>query len=319
MPELEPFRDAGVRCICVVPLASRDGLMGALNLHFFEVQDEDRVDMDIVFDVANQLTIAMQQIQLNDQVKQHAEELEQRVAERTAELEAANRVKDEFVSNVSHELRTPITSLKLYHDLLVLRPDRFETYVATLRRETDRLNDLIENLLTLSRLDQDRVVFNIEPVDFNTLIEEYIEDREPLALDRDLQLSAETVPNLPTVDGDRKLLGQALSVLLTNAFNYTPPGGHVVLSTHVSQFDGRVWTGFCVRDTGLGIPPEEHEKLFTRFYRGKVGRESGVSGTGLGLAIAHKIVTKHDGRITLNSEGVPGHGATFCVWLPTEL
>jgi signal transduction histidine kinase len=251
--------------------------------------------------------------------------LEERVAERTAELEAANdhlrtlsRVKDEFVSNVSHELRTPITSIKLYHGLLTHKPEERDAYLPVLARETERLERLIEDLLTLSRLDQERVEFHSTPVDLNALVQAYTSDRTVLAASREVSLTFEQERDLPQIEADPSLLGQVLSILLTNAFSYTQKGGQVVVSTHQRQTDGQLWVGFSVSDTGPGIPPEEQEQLFTRFFRGRVGRQSGVSGTGLGLAIAKEIVDRHQGQIKIESTGKPGQGTTFSVWLPIQ-
>jgi signal transduction histidine kinase len=109
-----------------------------------------------------------------------------------------------------------------------------------------------------------------------------------------------------------------LSILLTNALTYTPEGGRVVVTTQLRRREGKRWAGFSVGDTGPGIPLDEQSRVFERFVRGKVGRESGVPGTGLGLALAQEIVQRHRGQIELVSEGAPGKGATFTVWLPAE-
>ncbi|MGB8215618.1 MAG: ATP-binding protein [Anaerolineales bacterium] len=250
-------------------------------------------------------------------------ELEQRVAERTRELLAANenlkalsRLKDEFLANVSHELRTPLTSIVLYHGLLEKQPQNVEKFVKQLKRETERLARLIEDLLYLSRLDQGHAPFNPVQLDLNRLAQEYVTDRTPLALERRLSLNLASQAQLPHALADEKMIGQVLSAILTNALNYTPAGGSITVSTLVEQNQGGMWTGFAVMDTGPGIPVEDQERLFERFYRGKSGRTSSVPGTGLGLAIAKEIVTRNGGRIELQSDGIPGKGTTFFVWLP---
>ncbi len=231
-------------------------------------------------------------------------------------LKEAERMKDAFVSNVSHELRTPITSIKLNHRLLDMDPANRAVYMGRLGREIDRLNDLIEDLLHLSRLDQGRVVPSLAPTDLNELAAQYADDRAALAASRGLKLALSARPGIPPVQADRGLLGQVLSILLTNAIHYTPAGGRVVISTQAREVEGGQEVGFSVSDTGPGISPEEMPYLFKRFYRGKVGRESGVPGTGLGLSLAEEIVRRHSGRIEVSSRGVPGEGATFTVWLP---
>ncbi|MBN1428576.1 MAG: GAF domain-containing protein [Anaerolineae bacterium] len=252
-------------------------------------------------------------------------ELERRVAERTVELTSANerlltltRLKDEFVSNVSHELRTPIASIKLYLRLLTLRPDKKLTYLERLDRETNRLEHIIEDLLQLSRMDQGRTQLNLVPTDFNRLARQFVTDREPLARERGLKLFFKANAELPIAQADEMLFGQALSVLLTNALNYTPAGGRISISTRTRRFEGKQWVGLSVRDTGPGIHPEDASRLFQRFFRGKVGRESGMPGTGLGLAIAKQIVEWHHGRIEITSANRSGKGAVFTIWIPID-
>ncbi len=252
-------------------------------------------------------------------------ELEQRVEARTAELQAANeqlralgRVKDEFVSNVSHELRTPISSLKLYHELLKRNPIQNERYMNRLERETDRLERIIEDLLDLSRMEQGQLELKPESTDLNALAEQYALDRAPLAESHGLNLALDMQPGLPPVQADQRLLGQALSTLLTNAISYTPSGGRVTLLTRVTEREGTRWVGIGVRDTGPGIPPEEHPRLFERFFRGRAARESNTPGTGLGLSIAYEIVERHHGEIEVISAGPPEKGATFIIWLLAE-
>jgi two-component system, OmpR family, sensor histidine kinase VicK len=249
-------------------------------------------------------------------------ELEDRVAERTVRLRAANerltelsRLKDEFVSNVSHELRTPITSIKLYHHLLATRADKHDEYLTRLDRETKRLENIVEDLLALSRLDKNRGVLNEQPFDMNTLAQQHVEDREALAEDRGLELVFQSDPELPPVRGDRALLGQVLSVILTNAMNYTPRGGRIVVGTAAYYKKKRQWVSLSVSDNGPGISSEDMPRLFQRFFRGRAGVDSWTAGTGLGLALAREIVERHGGHITAKSPGQGGTGATFEVWL----
>jgi signal transduction histidine kinase len=279
--------------------------------------------IEIAHEIAVQLAIAIQQTRLHQQVAQHAVELETRVAARTAELQAANerlqilsRLKDDFVSNVSHELRTPITNIKLQLYLSGKRPDQRDRYDAVLRREVDRFENLIEGLLTLSRLDQGRQQFKFEPVDLPELLAEFVADREALAETEGITLSLEPGEMVASIEGDRRLLEQVLSILTTNALAYTPAGGQITVSVLQRDVDGRLWAGFSVCDTGLGISADEIERLFERFFRGTAGHGSQVSGTGLGLSIAKEIVDRHKGQIEVHSDGQPGKGSTFTVWLP---
>ncbi|GIK54842.1 MAG: PAS domain-containing protein [Chloroflexi bacterium] len=248
---------------------------------------------------------------------------EQMLEERSEQLQAANeelrilsQVKDEFVANVSHELRTPLTNIKLYHDLLTRYPHRQEQYLAVLQRETDRLETLIEDLLLLSRLDREVVALKFEIVDLNMLVENIVHDRQALVESCGLTITLRLPVTAVLVQADATLTSQVLSVLLTNAMNYTPSGGTIEVYTEVGRSHGRNWAGFCVQDTGPGILPAEQEKLFSRFFRGEAAHSSQTAGTGLGLAIAKEIIDRHHGRITIESTGIPGQGAAFHVWLP---
>ncbi|NSW53206.1 MAG: PAS domain S-box protein [Anaerolineae bacterium] len=227
-------------------------------------------------------------------------------------MKEVQRMKDAFVSNVSHELRTPITNFICNLELLRMRPENTAVYLDRLDRETNHLKNLIEDLLNLSRLDQAAIGVGKTQVNLTTLCAGFTELRQPLADAKGLSLSFEQTQEDCTVFADEGLISQVLSILLTNAINYTPTGGEVVVST--VKAEGVV--GFAVRDTGPGITAEDQNRITQRFYRGKVGQDSGVSGTGLGLSIAVEILSLHDGRLQIISDGLPGHGATFIAWLP---
>ena len=249
-------------------------------------------------------------------------ELEQRVAERTAELSEANqrlteldRMKSQFVSNVSHELRTPLTNVKLYLSLLERgKPEKRDLYMATARREADLLQRLIEDLLHLSRLDLGKIVPELAPVNLSELVGDLVADRAALVAGHGLTLDVRLGQDLPAVKADARMLAQVLTNLMTNAMNYAPAGAGITVSTQTCVADGRTWATFSVADTGPGISCEDRRHLFERFYRGEAARKSGAPGTGLGLSISHEILQQHGGKITVDSE--VGQGSTFTVWLP---
>jgi PAS domain S-box-containing protein len=233
-------------------------------------------------------------------------------------LKQVERMKDAFVSNVSHELRTPITSLKLNHSLLQMNPENGEIYLERLGREVDRLNVLIEDLLRLSRLDQGKVLLDLREVNLHTLLAQIVEDRIPLAEASNQTIEYASDDDCPPILVDPGLITQAVSVFLTNAMNYTPRGGSIMVRCLSGHEKGKPWVGFAVEDNGPGIHPTDLPNIFTRFYRGDAAQASGVSGTGLGLSIAEEIISKHEGKIEVESEGIEGKGAIFRVLLPLE-
>ncbi|TFG73361.1 MAG: hypothetical protein E4H27_00925, partial [Anaerolineales bacterium] len=191
-----------------------------------------------------------------------------------------------------------------------------DDYIQALQRETQRLTTLVEDILTLSRMDQDQTQLVYDTVDICALTHEYVKDRLILAQEKGLVMAFTGAVDPLLVVADRNQIGQVIGVLLTNAINYTPSGGQITVGTPVADFEGRTWAGISVRDTGPGIAIDEQQRIFTRFYRGTVGSESGVPGTGLGLAIANEILKRHNGRMEVHSTGGDGKGTEFIAWLP---
>ena len=313
-----------LRSILCVPLIVKEDIIGVI---YADNRARDGLFTEkegrLLAAFANQAAIAIENSQLYETIRRHADELEERVADRTTELAEANRtlrrlsqLKDEFVSNVSHELRTPISSLKLYGSLIETPNEKFPEYIAAVQREISRLEHIIESLLRLSSLDQDQVAVYLSPADLNALVESLVNDRKLLASDRKLNLSYKTDPNLPSAIADKELLTEALSILLTNALNYTPAGGSIEVSTRGISDENEKWLGIYVADSGPGIPEKEGPHLFQRFFRGKVGRESGYAGTGLGLAIVKEIVERNHGKVEVIDQGIDEQGATFSILLP---
>ncbi len=223
-----------------------------------------------------------------------------------------DQMKTQFVSDVSHELRTPLTNLTLYLGLLttVRDSDKQDEYIQTLQRETERLTHLIEDLLTISRLEASKIQFQIRATDINQLVEDLVCDRAFLAAQKSIELDFTPAPDLPLASADENMLTQALSNLLTNATNYTQPGGYV--HVYAAQPEPE-WITIQISDTGVGIPADETEHIFNRFYRGSASQYTGAEGTGLGLSISQEIIQRLGGKITIKT--TPGKGSTFTIWL----
>lgn len=247
------------------------------------------------------------------------ETLEQRVIERTSELADANerlkeldKLKSKFVADVSHELRTPIANLMLYLDLIEQGdPQRQERYLSVLRHQAQRLTNLIEDTLNLSRIELGKDKVSFHAFDLNQVVDVVSTAHLPSVEAANLNLSVQLAAKLPKLYGERNQLSQVVANLLANAINYTPEG-EIRISTDWHADVSEVW--LVVADSGLGIPPEDISHLFDRFYRGKSVSQSTIPGTGLGLAIVKEIVDLHAGKIIVESE--VDVGTTFTVKFP---
>jgi signal transduction histidine kinase len=229
--------------------------------------------------------------------------------ERLLEL---GRMKEEFVASVSHELRTPLTSIRGYLEL-VLEDDPTPEHVDYLRvidRNTDKLLDLINDLLDVAQAENGHLVLNREPVALESVVADAVAGLEPAAAARQIALGLHVADRNGPVELDRKRIGQVIDNLLANALKFTPDGGSV--DVRLSAENGHVRLDVC--DTGVGIPEAEQARLFERFFRTQAASGGSVQGTGLGLAISKAIVEAHGGEIAVESrEGV---GTTFSVLLP---
>lgn len=319
-PVLEQLYAEGVQSCISVPLLVHGKLYASLNIGSESVGRLSQEEQDIAKEVCNQLALALSQANLMTQIRQHAAELEQRVAERTKALTAANarlqdldRLKSKFVSDVSHELRSPITNLGMYlHLLSRAKPAKHDHYLDILDVQVDRLKSLVEGILDLSRLDLGKHKVEFTPVDLNAIISQTVTAYQPQAEATGIQLESDLEVNMPYVWGERNQLAQIVANLLSNAINYTPEG-RVMVKTRYEPARGRVI--FSVTDTGMGIQPHDLPHLFDRFYRGEQPEDLDVPGTGLGLGIVKEIVDLHSGQITVDSE--PTKGSTFTVKLPS--
>jgi signal transduction histidine kinase len=243
-----------------------------------------------------------------------AASLERTVAdleERNRTLFESEQVKSDLVSNVSHELRTPLASVLGFSSLMLdrdLPPEETKRYLEVIRSEARRLALLLNDLLDLQRVEQDALDLRSEEVDLNELLSSQI---TLYSAQSDLH-TLKFHPNgeALAVRGDRDRLAQVFGNLLSNAIKYSPDGGVVEVTATSIGDEAWIW----VRDEGLGIPGGHQEQIFTKFFRGDVGRELGIAGTGLGLVLARQIVEAHGGQIGFESEA--GRGSTFWLQLP---
>src|SRR5712692_5956926 len=289
-------------------------------------------ELAVLVDAFNEMLVQIQQ--RDGALQKGRDELEQRVQERTAELEAAkkeveefsysilqakeeveraSKFKDQFLSTMSHELRTPLNAVLGFSGLLADERygplnHRQRRYVSHIHTGGQHLLTLINDILDLSRIEAGRMELAIENVSVETVFGEVLSVMRPLADNKSQTLSQHAEPGL-SVRADLTRFKQVLMNLLGNGIKFTPEGGRIELTAN--QADGEVRVE--VRDTGPGIPPEEQKRIFEAFYRLP---ESGkaTEGTGLGLAITQRLVELHGGQLCLESQ--PGQGSCFHFSLP---
>lgn len=222
-----------------------------------------------------------------------------------------------FIQNVSHELKTPLTVIQGHAAKMGDVPDDREGWQASRRiiaDEAKRLTQLVDNLLTLARLESPTFSLDRAPLNFSGLLEEAILQISDLAEARHLALSLNMAPGLPRVEGDRARLKQVVLNLLDNALKYTPAGGSVTVSAHAGTGAHAGRLVCAVADTGEGIPADDLPYIFEKLYRARRARGRPVEGSGLGLTIAQQIIRAHGGDLTVQS--VLGAGTTFTLTLP---
>ena len=224
------------------------------------------------------------------------------------------QVRRDFVANVSHELRTPLASMKSVIETLqggaLEEQETARDFLTRMDMEVDRLVNLVEELLELSRIESGEVPLVRRPVSLGEVVVSAVERMRPAARRRRLELSVDVPRHLPAVAGDAARLERVVVSLVDNAIKFTMPEGAVQVSA--APADGSV--AITVRDTGVGIDPEDLPRIFERFYKADRSRQAG--GTGLGLAIVKHTLEAHGGSVAVESE--PGRGSAFTIFVPVS-
>jgi PAS domain S-box-containing protein len=244
------------------------------------------------------------------------------------ERKTLEKRKADFYAMITHDVKSPLTSVLGYSELMMSKADKYDAetneMIAGIMRSGERINHLIENFLTISKMESAKVVLNLAPTDIAALLRDAHSEVEKAANKKKLDLKMEIADGLPEATVDPKLIERAVLNLLHNAVNYTPAPGTITLKAGLlsslplwtgKPFHGKDFIIISVTDTGKGIPPGEQEAIFEKYYRSK--KTARTKGSGLGLAIVKAAVEAHGGRVEVESE--PGEGSTFRLFIPVNL
>jgi signal transduction histidine kinase len=273
-------------------------------------------EIEILAEEFNKMSLALQNAYTG---------LERKVSERTAELMVANqrlaeldKMKSDFVSNVSHELRTPLTAIKgstdnMMDGLTGELNEKQVRYLTRIKSNTDRLARLINELLDLARMEAGRIELKRTGLSLVPLANEAAESLRPMATEKFISLEVDSAGTNVNAWADRDKVIQVLMNIIGNAIKFTPPHGRVTVAF---ERNGAKWVQISVADTGPGIPAEEANKIFDKFYQAAQVAKQKTKGTGLGLAISKALVEMHGGRLWVESE--VGKGSVFSFTLPVQ-
>ena len=302
------LQEEQIQTVAIFPMVALGNWLGCLLVFFLQEKHFEPLELRHIKVLVDQATITLYNLQLL--------EIE---AESRHEAERANEIKTEFLAMISHELRTPLTSILGFAATLLAKdvtwePDEQRDFVLTIQKEADRLQELINHLLDLSRLEAGMLPIALKPQSLHDIMEDVLPQFHSLTNGRLLTLHLPA--NLPPVFVDEKRIAQVLVNLVRNASTYAPKGSEINL---VARARGR-FVQVSVVDQGPGIPVAERKKVFKAFQRGENMETGSVQGAGLGLAICKGLVEAHGGRIWIKKQTAPGTTINFTIPLaPTNL
>lgn len=303
----------GIKTAVAVPIFSEEKIIGVINfLLSVEKSKVSSMDIEIMHAITNQVGIVFRNLRLYNFLQKANRDLQ----DANMRLRELDKAKSEFLSIASHQLRTPISALKGYLSMMLdgdygKLPENIQQVIANLFESASRLARLINIFLNVSRIESGRLKLEKRPLQINELIDSVIIELANQAKQKGLKLEYKKdkkVPPLILADSDK--LREVILNLVDNSIKYTPTGKVEVLL----EYDQKQLT-FKVKDTGIGIDPEEAKTLFRKFVRGSGVAQIHTGGSGLGLFIAQKIIKEHDGNIWVESEG-KGKGSTFQFVVP---
>lgn len=311
--------DAETRAELCAPLRVGEKIIGALNLESRETGKFDEDDMRLISTLAGNLAVLIERAQLFNELSTARTKLQQRaeaLEKANARLKELDRLKSQFLASMSHELRTPLNSILGFSEVLLDGlvgevPNEQRDCLNNIHSSGKHLLALINDVLDLSKIEAGRMELELSTFAVSELILEVQATTLPLIEKKSQTLHVEAEENLPPLTADRIRIRQVLLNLLSNAYKFTPTGGEITLLCRSTDSAGML---FSVKDTGIGIKPENQEVIFEEFRQIEEKSLQEVSGTGLGLAISKRLIAMHGGNIWVESEY--GHGSTFSFLIP---
>ena len=298
VPQIQTWQAEGLERFICFPLATQNGLLGVLQVWLNNPKAIAPEQLQIAWEVSDQVAIALQQAQLSQKVQRYNTELEQRVTERTAQLQEVNQELEAFTYTISHDLRAPLRALQGFATALSEDySDCLDTlgldYAQRLIAAAKNMEQLIQDLLAYSRLS--RTDLRLHNINLSSVVAEAIEQLKAEIQERGAHLTVEEP--LPEIHGNSTVLVQAIANLISNAIKFVPPGVQPVVRLWCEQREGsvRLW----VEDNGIGIQNEHHERIFRVFER--LHSNEVYPGTGIGLAIVRKAIERIGGRVEVES------------------
>jgi len=297
-------RTFGARTVLAIPMLYKSTAVGCLAVARRRVDAFSSREVELVETFADQAAIAIQNVRLFNEIQ-----------DKSQQLEIASRHKSEFLANMSHELRTPLNAIIGFSEVLLQGlfgevNEKQREYLADVLGSGQHLLSLINDILDLSKIEAGRMDLELTTFRFRDALDSGLTIVRERAARHAIQLNAVVASDVGTLEADERKVKQILYNLLSNAVKFTPDGGRVEVSARAENGDVRVE----VRDTGIGVAPDDQEQIFEEFRQ--VGRERSREGTGLGLTLTKRFVELHGGRIWLDS--TPGQGSTFTFTLPTR-
>ncbi len=290
-----------IQTLVIFPLVASGNWLGCLLVYYKQEHPFDHIELRHLKVLVDQATITLYNLQLL--------EVEE---ESRHEAERANEIKTEFLAMISHELRTPLTSIigfttTMLAEDVTWEPEEQRDFIQTIQQEANRLQELIDHLLDLSRLEAGMLPISLKPHSLHEIVQDILPQFQEMTKGHKITLHVPA--NLPPVSVDAKRIAQVLVNLVHNASTYAPEGTEINISASVRG-------GFVqinVNDQGPGIPPTEHKKVFKAFQRGENVESGAGQGAGLGLAICKGLVEAHGGRIWIKKKNTPGATISFTI------